>query len=317
MELIPAHTNFPFIPNRRFGYIFSTSLSVLCIVVFFVRGGFNYGIDFAGGLNVHARFTEAVDAKAIRDAVGTAVPGDTVVQSFGGGVENEYLVRVEEASESDVADLGLRVTKAIEDRFGKDKVQVLSTESVGPQVGGELRKQGLEAFLFAMIGTLIYISFRFEVKYGVGAIVATFHDILVTVGAFVLLDKELTLPIVAAVLTVVGYSLNDTIVVYDRIRENLQRQGKRKTYEEVLNASINETLSRTILTSGTTLLVVVALFFLGGAVIHDFAFVLMVGIAIGTYSSIFVASPCLILWEDYVGKRMKSKPKPKTAEKAA
>ncbi|MCA9243826.1 MAG: protein translocase subunit SecD [Phycisphaerales bacterium] len=203
-----------------------------------------------------------------------------------------------------------------------------------PQIASQSQSRAIMALVLSWAMIIGYLWIRFgRPAYGVAGVIALIHDVFMAlaflgyaafiggsggIGGLLLIDKfKIDMTVIAAFLTIVGYSLNDTIVVYDRIRENLQRQGKRKTYEEVLNASINETLSRTILTSGTTLLVVVALFFLGGAVIHDFAFVLMVGIAIGTYSSIFVASPCLILWEDYVGKRMKSKPKPKTAEKAA
>jgi preprotein translocase subunit SecF len=167
---------------------------------------------------------------------------------------------------------------------------------VGPQVGAALRRQATLAIVYALVGILIYITIRFEFRFAVAAILALVHDVLITLGAFALTNKELSLPVIAAFLAIVGYSLNDTIVVFDRIRENLKLY-RREVYEAVINRSINETLSRTLLTSLTTLLVVLALFFLGGEVIHDFAFALLVGIIVGTYSSIFVASPLLIFWQ--------------------
>jgi preprotein translocase subunit SecF len=167
---------------------------------------------------------------------------------------------------------------------------------VGPKVGRDLREKALLSILYAIIGIVIYISWRFELQYAVAAIIALVHDVLVTLGAFSILDKEFTLVIIAAFLAIIGYSLNDTIVVFDRIRENLRRRGK-NTLVQSVNASINQTLSRTLLTSGTTLMVVVALFFFGGEIIHDFSFALLVGILVGTYSSIFIASAFLVYWD--------------------
>jgi preprotein translocase subunit SecF len=169
---------------------------------------------------------------------------------------------------------------------------------VGPQVGKDLRQKGLLSILYAMIGILIYISWRFELRFAIGAIIALLHDVMITLGAFSLSGREIDLPIIAAFLAIIGYSLNDTIIVYDRIRENYGKHQK-KGFTAVVNSSINETLSRTILTSGTTMLVVLALFVFGGGVIHNFAFALLIGILVGTYSSIFVASPVLIFWDDY------------------
>jgi preprotein translocase subunit SecF len=173
---------------------------------------------------------------------------------------------------------------------------------VGPKVGKDLREKAILSIIYAIIGIVIYISWRFELQYAIAAIIALVHDVLVTMGAFSLADKEFTLVIVAAFLTIIGYSLNDTIVVFDRIRENMRRKGK-TSFADVINMSINQTLSRTILTSGTTLLVVVALFFRGGEIIHDFSFALIVGVVVGTYSSIFIASVFLVYWE----KRITSK----------
>jgi preprotein translocase subunit SecF len=182
--------------------------------------------------------------------------------------------------------------------YGDGAVDLRRVEMVGPQVGKDLRQKGLLSILYAMIGILIYISWRFELRFAVGAIIALLHDVLITLGVFSITGREIDLPIIAAFLAIIGYSLNDTIIVYDRIRENYGKHQK-LGFNAVVNRSINETLSRTILTSGTTLLVVLALFVFGGGVIHNFAFALLVGILIGTYSSIFVASPVLIFWDDY------------------
>ncbi len=195
-------------------------------------------------------------------------------------------------------DLSAEVSSALEADFGEENVDIRRVEMVGPQVGKDLRKKGLLAIVYAMIGILIYITWRFEFRFAVGAIIALLHDVLITLGVFSVAGREIDLPIIAAFLAIIGYSLNDTIIVYDRIRENMGRHGK-KGLEVVVNRSINETLSRTIMTSGTTLLVVLALFFLGGGVIHNFAFALLIGVLVGTYSSIFVASPVLVFWDDY------------------
>jgi preprotein translocase subunit SecF len=184
-------------------------------------------------------------------------------------------------------------------------VEVRRAEMVGPQVGKDLRKKGLMAILYAMIGILIYITWRFEFRFALGAIIALIHDVLITLGIFSLLGKEINLPTIAAFLAIIGYSLNDTIIVYDRIRENMGKLA-RESFVTVINRSINETLSRTIITSATTLLVVLALFIFGGGVIHDFAFALLVGIIVGTYSSIFVASPILISWENYKSRKIEN-----------
>jgi preprotein translocase subunit SecF len=215
-----------------------------------------------------------------------------VVQHFGDN-PNEFLIRVQASGETLSRVISTNLTEA----FGADNVDLRRVEMVGPQVGKDLRQKGMMAILYAMIGILAYITWRFEFRFAVGAIVALVHDVLITLGIFSLFGKEIDLPIIAAFLAIIGYSLNDTIIVYDRIRENFGKHQK-KGFEIVVNRSINETLSRTILTSGTTLLVVLSLFIFGGGVIHNFAFAMLVGIIVGTYSSIFVASPVLIFWDD-------------------
>jgi preprotein translocase subunit SecF len=218
-----------------------------------------------------------------------------VVQRFGDD-PNEFLIRVQESTKE--KDLSAMISGSLNTVYGDGKVDIRRVEMVGPQVGKDLREKGLLSIAYAMIGILIYISWRFELRYAIGAIIALLHDVLITLGAFSITGREIDLPIIAAFLAIIGYSLNDTIIVYDRIRENFGKH-KKEGFASVINSSINETLSRTILTSGTTMLVVAALFIFGGGVIHNFAFAMLVGILVGTYSSIFVASPILILWDDF------------------
>ena len=199
------------------------------------------------------------------------------------------------------------IKEGLRKAFGEGSFEIRRVEMVGPKVGKDLRQKGIKAIIFALIGILIYVSWRFEFRFAVGAVVALAHDVMITLGVFSLLDKEISLPVLAAFLTIVGYSLNDTIVVYDRIRENMRKRGN-EPFSRVINRSINETLSRTILTSLTTLIVVVVLFVLGGGVIHNFALALLVGIIVGTYSSIYVASPVVLYWQRE-GDRGKKKKK--------
>ena len=236
----------------------------------------------------------------LRDALKAIDLGDMIVQNFG-DEKGEFLIKIERGS-GDEKRLSLTIREHLTDTFGADKYEVQSVEMVGPQVGGDLKKKALMALLYAMVGILIYVSVRFELRYAIGAIIAIVHDVIITVGAFSVTNYEISLSVIAAILAVIGYSLNDTIIVYDRIRENLK--GSKKGNEiAIINKSINDTLSRTILTSVSTLLVVVTLFIYGGGVIHNFAFALMVGIFIGTYSSIFVASPVLVYYNSLTSKK--------------
>jgi preprotein translocase subunit SecF len=230
----------------------------------------------------------------LRDGLKTIGLGDSTIQEFGS--KNHILIRVEK-SEEKLEEIGSKVKNSLIGKFQTDDILVERVEMVGPKVGKDLREKAILSIIYAIIGIVIYISWRFELQYAIAAIIALVHDVLVTMGAFSLADKEFTLVIVAAFLTIIGYSLNDTIVVFDRIRENMRRKGK-TSFADVINMSINQTLSRTILTSGTTLLVVVALFFRGGEIIHDFSFALIVGVVVGTYSSIFIASVFLVYWEN-------------------
>ena len=296
MELIKPDINLDFVGKRRIALIFSAALILIGLVSLIVKGGPNYGIDFAGGSLVQVKFVEETTAKDIKTALKDLDLRGLTVQQFGDEA-NEYLLRAQESS-SKLEGLSQTIGGALDAVYGADQSEIRRVEMVGPQVGKDLRKKGLMAILYAMIGILIYVTWRFEFRFAVGAILALVHDVLITLGIFSLAGKEIDLPIIAAFLAIIGYSLNDTIIVYDRIRENQGKHGK-QGLEFLINRSINETLSRTLLTSGTTLLVVLALFIFGGGVIHNFAFALLIGVLIGTFSSVFVASPLLIFWQNY------------------
>lgn len=295
MQIIKNDINIDFVGKRKLAFIVSGLLILVGLVSLVVNGGPNYGIDFAGGTLVQVKFVDDTDAAKIKDSLASLDLGSIVVQRFGDD-PNEFLIRVQESTKE--KDLSAMISGSLTASHGDGMVDIRRVEMVGPQVGKDLREKGLLSIAYAMVGILIYISWRFELRYAIGAIVALLHDVLITIGAFSITGREIDLPIIAAFLAIIGYSLNDTIIVYDRIRENYGKQ-KKEGFSTVINSSINETLSRTILTSGTTLLVVVALFIFGGGVIHNFAFAMLVGIGVGTYSSIFVASPVLIMWDDF------------------
>jgi len=300
MELIRSGTNFDFIGKRQLALFFSLALIAITIASLVLRNGPNYGIDFAGGTLVHVKFTESISIDSLRDSLKKVDLGDVLVQDFGEGA-GEYLIRVERGTGS-VDKLSGSVKNQLTDSYGAESYEVRRVEMVGPQVGSDLKTKALMAILYAMGGILIYVAVRFEFRYALGAIIAIAHDVIITVGAFAVTGYEISLPVIAAILAVIGYSLNDTIIVYDRIRENIKRVKKGEE-ESCINRSINETLSRTVLTSITTLIVVLALFLYGGGVIHNFAFALLIGILIGTYSSIFVASPALVYYDKLFSKR--------------
>jgi len=295
MQIIKHDINIDFTGKRKFALLLSAVVILLGLASLVINGGPNYGIDFVGGTLVQVKFVEDTDAAKIKDSLASMDLGTVVVQSFGDDA-NEFLIRVQETEKG--KELSGMISGSLNAVYGDGNVDIRRVEMVGPQVGKDLRQKGILSLVYAMIGILIYISWRFELRFAIGAIVALMHDVLITLGAFSLSGREIDLPIIAAFLAIIGYSLNDTIIVYDRIRENYGKHQK-KGFNAVVNLSINETLSRTILTSGTTLLVVLALFIFGGGVIHNFAFAMLVGILVGTYSSIFVASPILIFWDDY------------------
>lgn len=294
MQIIKHDINIDFVGKRKLALILSGVIILIGLASLVMKGGPNYGIDFVGGTLVQVKFSEVTDAGKIKDGLASLKLGSVMVQRFGDD-PSEFLIRVQQEAEGQ--QLSKQISESLIMAYGEGQVDIRRVEMVGPQVGKDLRQKGFLAILYAMIGILVYVTWRFELRFAIGAIVALLHDVLITLGAFSLTGREIDLPIIAAFLAIIGYSLNDTIIVYDRIRENYGKHQK-KSFSTVVNHSINETLSRTILTSGTTLLVVAALFIFGGGVIHNFAFALLVGILVGTYSSIFVASPILILWDD-------------------
>jgi preprotein translocase subunit SecF len=302
MELIKPGTKFPFTKYRKIAFILSTVVNVAVLLALFVKGP-NLGVDFAGGTMIHIKFHQKVTIPEIRQALDKVNLGGGVIQDFGDPGANEYLIRLEK-TDAEIGALGEQVRKVLTEQFGADKFEVRRIESVGPQIGQELRFRGTMSVVVAtiMMGIYIWIRFggafgaRFGLLFGTGAVIALIHDVLVTVGALMLANYEFDLTVVAALLTIVGFSVNDTVVICDRIRENL-RKIKRETLESIINTSINETLSRTILTTGTALMVLTSLYVLGGEVIKPFAFALLVGFVSGVYSTIFIASPVILLWE--------------------
>ena len=288
-----VNSNFNFIGKRKIARIFSTALILIGVGSLIIQGGPKLGIDFTGGTSLRLRFEKGVPIGDVRSAIASLGIGNAEIKNFGDSAD--ILIRVQEQETS-----GAGITDAIKAELSKvfpDNPYVeRSKDSVGPKIGAELRTKTITSILIALVGMLIYITWRFEFKFAVGAIVALFHDVIITLGVFSILQLEISLPIIAAFLTIVGYSMNDTIVIFDRIRENL-KVLRRETYESIVNTSLNQSLTRTIITSLTTLIVVLILYFFGGSVIHNFAFALIIGVIIGTYSSIFVASPIVIDWE--------------------
>jgi preprotein translocase subunit SecF len=301
MEFL-TNTNFEFINHRRKAYVFSAILIAIGLFSILFHKGLNYSIDFEGGSVLEIRFDEPVPLEAIRSALRKTETGTFEVQRFGD--EKEVLIHVKDTGLTGA--LGDRVIDQLRADFPDRTVEIRREESVGPRIGKELRSKAFWAILFANLGILIYISWRFEFRFAVASVAALVHDVLITLGVFSLANLEISLSVIAAFLTIVGYSLNDTIVVFDRIREDL-RLYARLPYDRVLNTAINRTLSRTILTGGTTLVVVLFLFFGGGSVIRDFALALLVGVVIGTYSSVYVASAIVVDWHNFDMARAKAK----------
>lgn len=297
MEFLAADLRIDFMRFRKVAFTASAVAMLAALVIVVVRG-IPLGIDFTGGVEVQVRFQESTSIADVRAAM-TELGLGISVQTFGDSDSREFLIRAPQLDTLEDTEVAIRIQDKLAAVFGAERFVIDRTDVVGPKVGSELREKGVLAVAFALIGILVYITFRFELAYALGAILALIHDVTLTLGVFSLLSKEFSLSTIAALLTIIGYSLNDTIIVFDRIRENRGRY-RRMSLSELINKSINETLSRTILTSGTTLLTVLALWLLTqpGAVIHDFAFALLTGIVVGTYSSIFVASPLLILWAE-------------------
>ncbi|MEM7708826.1 MAG: protein translocase subunit SecF [Pseudomonadota bacterium] len=290
MEILKKTTNINFMAQRKLAWIFSGIIVVACIASLFLRG-LNFGLDFTGGTLLELEYPQAADLAQVREALTGAGFPDAVVQTF--GAPNDIVVRLASSDETGSAELSSAVQEALEAASGQ-ALDLRRVEFVGPQVGDELAEKGGLAMIYALIGILLYIIFRFQWKFSVGAVLALVHDVVIVVGIFSILQVGFDLTVLAAILAVIGYSLNDTIVVYDRIRENFRTIRKGEPLS-IFNQSINQMLSRTLMTSLTTLLVLLALFFLGGEIIHSFALALIIGVIVGTYSSIYVAGSTLML----------------------
>ncbi|MGH7501570.1 MAG: protein translocase subunit SecF [Longimicrobiales bacterium] len=312
-----ANADYDFIGLRRRAYIFSgVLLGVLLVSALFfqfTRGSWlEYGVDFAGGTLIQVTFNEPATTAEVRDAIEQGLSGAQVSQ-FGG--ENAFVIRTPVMGEA-ASGTAFRVPELLEQRFGAGAFVVDRNEEVGAKVGGELQSKAAIAVLLSFAATLIYLAFRFEWRFGLAAVIATGHDVVLTIGVISALQFEVALPTVAAVLTIVGYSLNDTIIIFDRVRENLHGPGKRLPFVDVLNLSINATLPRTVLTGSTTLATLLALFLFGGTVVREFAVIMIIGITLGTYSSIFVAAPALRAIEKQWPRDTKKAKRPATAKAA-
>ena len=353
LELVPPGLNIDFLGKAKVCITISVVVILIGLASIVLHGGFNEGIDFSGGTLLQLRFSQPAALGEVREALGEVGLGKSIVQHFGD--QHEVLIRTGQPPGAG-QDIGQQVQKALQDRFPGQTVELRRVEIVGAQVSADLRRQALFALFYAILGTVVYLSGRFEAKWGVAlglavtlfvitygitqwfpgvsptilivvalvvstvfglvldlryalaAIIAIYHDVLVTVGFLSLFDKEFDLQIIAALLTIIGYSLNDTIVIFDRIRENMRGQ-RREAFAKVVNDSVNQTLSRTLLTTGHTLLVVLAIFLLGGEVLHDFAFALLVGMISGTYSTVYIAGAILVYWQA-LASRLQARPLP-------
>ncbi|MES9923928.1 MAG: protein translocase subunit SecF [Candidatus Thiodiazotropha endolucinida] len=288
MQILNKEARYDLMGKRNLALVLSGILLLISLGAIIVRG-LNLGIDFTGGTLVEVGYPQAVELPVVREALAKDGFGDAVIQHF--GTSKDVLVRLAPREDIESAVLSDRAFAAMQSI--DPNVDLRRVEFVGPQVGDELTEDGGLAMLYALIGILIYVGLRFEYRFAVGSVIALVHDVLITIGFFALFQVEFDLPVLAAVLAVIGYSLNDTIVVFDRIRENFRKIRKGEAVS-IINTSVNQTLSRTLITSGTTLLVLAALFLFGGEIIHGFALALIVGVVIGTYSSIYVASSSVL-----------------------
>lgn len=304
-----------FMGKRRLWVGISLSLVTISLVVLATKG-IRRGIEFEGGAEVQLQYTATPDVAAVRDALAQAGFAGSVVTTIGKPEEHELYIRIPLVAGATDQDLAPRVVASLKGSQGEGAFEVRSQSYIGPTIGKELVRKAWGAVLGSLAGMLIYIWIRFEFQWGLAAVVALAHDTVITLGLFSLFGYEMSLPVVAAFLTLVGYSANDTVVIFDRIRENLRAKGGTVTnLSDLINGSLNQTLSRTVLTSFLTWIVCAFLFALGGPALRDFAFVLVVGIIVGSYSSIYIASPILVMWQEWLGGRAKSKvaPEPQKA----
>ena len=303
MIQIFKNTKFNFLSLQKPAFIISAVIIGIGLISLLLHKGPNLGIDFKGGTIIQVQFEKDIDISSIRNSLSTVNLGNSEIKRF--GTSREILIKTDpvKSGERHIAEI---IKEVLHRDFTDNPYDIRRIEEVGPKMGSELVKGALLSIIFACLLMGIYVSWRFEFKFAVGAVAALTHDVLVTIGIFSLLNIEFDLKVVASILLIVGYSLNDTIVVYDRIRENMKILRK-ETHESIINKSINAVLSRTVVTSLTTLLVIVIIFLFGGEVLHNFAFALLIGIITGTYSSIYIASPIVSIWKDRTDIRIRKK----------
>ncbi|MFY7992120.1 MAG: protein translocase subunit SecF [Bacteriovoracaceae bacterium] len=285
--------NIDFVGNFK---IFGTlsALMIIGILVMFFTKGLNYGVDFRGGAEIQVKFKQGITLTELREKLEEANIPVSQVQTIGEESANEFLMKIQ-SSEQDLNKVSAEVSTMLNDKLGDKSPEILKNDIVGPKAGAQLRLSGFQAMAWALLGIMIYIALRFEFKFAPGAIIALFHDVTIIIGAFLLTQKEFSLQIVAALLAIIGYSINDTVVIYDRVRE-IEEANPAMSIKEVVNRAINETMSRTIITAMTTFIVAVVMFLMGGGVIHDFFFAMSIGIIAGTYSTVYIAVPMTILF---------------------
>ena len=295
---------YDFIGKRRWAYLLSAAFILVGLASLVAKGGFRYDIDFSGGTLVQVRFVEAPRVEQIRAALEPAGLGGAIIQEFGDA--HEYILRLPlSAQPAGPEEVSKRVQAALNSASSLGAYEIRRVEFVGPQVGRDLQLQAIYAVLAGVVGILLYIALRFDLKGGVAAVIAVLHDVLVSVGALSLTDREFSLPVLAAILTIIGYSVNDTIVAYDRLRENRGRATRGVPFADQINRAINQTLSRTVLTALTTFFATAVLLFFGGKVLEDFAFALFVGVITGTYSTIYIAGALIVDWTQWVEGRVR------------
>ena len=304
MDLIRPGTHYDFIGMKKITLWISTVAILVTIGSILYHGGLRNGVDFAGGAVIQVKFSKPVNISEVRSALSTSGLKEAVVQNFGGG--NEFLIRVEKSSEN-IEDIAKGIQTTLQERFKEKSPDIQSVQVVGPMVGRDLKTKAMWAVILSLLGIMLYIAFRFnKFSYGLGGVVSLFHDIAVTYGAISVLNLEYNLSLMAVVLTVIGFSINDTIVIYDRVRENIKKMRKTDLVT-VFNESINECLGRTVLTTGTVMISVLILFFFAGQVLREFTIALIVGIVTGTYSTVYIASPVVLFWEQHIAKGRKGK----------
>ncbi len=296
---IVKNPDIDFIGKRKYGFVFSAVLIVVSLLLIFVRGP-NFGIDFTGGALLQMKFSKTITTADVRNSLAKIGKERALIQSLG-NEKTEYIIR---AAEEKPVDFAQAVKSQLATDFPDNHQEILREETVEPKIGKELLTRTLWAIILALVLILIYVSFRFDYRFGSAAVIALFHDALFTIGVLVLTQREFSIVVVGALLTVIGYSINDSIVISDRIREKYKKMRK-EPYNVILNTGLNASLSRTILTVGTTLLAVIALIIFGGSVIEDFAFTLLVGFIIGTYSSVFILANIVSVWEERFPKKRK------------